>query len=181
MTNKAQAPSLETERKYLINLENGRAAFEAHLKYFCRTNNITLTTYFISQTYLKAAEGERRVRKRESDKNIQFFYTEKFPKTEITRIENEREITMSEYCELLKESDSSLSPIVKSRYVFDYEGLTLEIDMYDFSDTRAILEVELPFEDTEVKVPFLVDIIREVTTDKRYKNRSLAKTSSFAE
>ena len=181
MSIQEQTPSLEIERKYLINLENGKRAFEAHLKYFCKQHNLNLKVYIISQCYLQATEGERRVRQRKSQKGIQFFYTEKFPKTEVTRIENEREISMREYVELLSEADPNLHTIEKARYVFDYEGLTLEIDIYGFSDTRAILEVELPSEDTEVKVPFLVEIIKEVTADKRYKNRSLAQSYSFAD
>lgn len=164
---------LEIERKFLISLEQTPAAFAAMLHYYCEK---TLKVSTISQTYLIAEEGERRVRKRTTDGKTEFFYTEKFTISGIKRIENECEITEDEYTEYLSEADSKLKTIEKTRYTFQFDGQTIEIDIYAFSTDKAILEIELPSEDTAVSLPHFIHVIREVTEDKAYKNKSLAKT-----
>ena len=163
----------EIERKYLINLPETPAAFAAMLEYYC-PNSLKVST--ITQTYLFAEEGERRVRKRTTNGNTEFFYTEKYTISGIKRIENECKITEEEYARYLAEADSALKPIEKTRYVFGFQNQTLEIDIYTFSTNKAILEVELPSESTVVVLPHFIDVICEVTDDKAYKNKSLART-----
>ena len=51
----------------------------------------------------------------------------------------------------------------------------LEIDLYEFWQDRATLEVELTAEDEKFDLPAYLKIIREVTDDKRYKNVNLAR------
>ena len=50
-----------------------------------------------------------------------------------------------------------------------------EIDVYPFWKDRAIMEIELDDEGQEIVFPPEIQIIAEVTTDRRYTNSSLAK------
>lgn len=130
----------------------------------------------ILQTYLVAPPGvTARVRCREGAAGIRYFYTAKRRVTAITAMEEERTLTQDEYLDLLKGADPALTPIVKRRYTIPHGGLALEIDLYPFWSTQAVLEVEMPTEDTPLSFPPYITVLREVTEDRRYKNVSLAK------
>ena len=157
---------LEIERKYLIQLPD--------LKKMSRMDAFKSSD--IIQTYLVSKNGEtRRVRMRETNGVKVYTKTEKFRISDITHIENESELTENEYKEALKERDTSLNDVIKSRKCFDYEGHTLEIDIYPFWDNVAIMEVELEREDEEILFPDFIRIIREVTHEKAFKNRKIAE------
>ena len=164
-------PNFEIERKFLINNVD---ALTLH-KY--TDGNIEESQ--IEQIYLIANECERRIRKKAKNGKTVYFYTEKLPITGLKRIENERQITEDEYLNFLSESDPALSPIRKTRYAFIYKGQFFELDVYEFSSTKAILEIELQSESAPVELPEFIQVIKEVTYDKAYKNHSLAKTQSL--
>lgn len=162
----------EIERKYLI-----RRPTDDELS---AVNGIKRTD--IVQTYLSVPENgaRRRVRKRGTDSaGWTYTYTEKTDVSFGDRIENEREISRSEYESLIKESSPDRPPIVKSRYVFDYRGQFFELDIYDFSDEYATLEIELESIGDEVFLPPYINVVRDVTGDKRYNNSELARTRSL--
>ena len=159
----------EIERKYLIRRPamNELEAIE----------NAECTD--IVQTYLSVPENgaRRRVRKRGSEAlGWTYTYTEKRDVSFGDRIELEKEITEAEYNRLLAESSPDRPPIIKTRCVFDYEGQTFELDLYDFSTEYATLEIELDSIDDEVELPPFITVLREVTGEKSYNNSELAKT-----
>ena len=128
---------LEIERKFLIS----------------RPNEDLLSGYKYSeirQTYLLP---KGRVRKREYDNKTVYTHTVKTSVTNITRIENEREITRSEYEELLKIADPSRKTITKRRYIVPYRGFSFELDDFGAEYMHALLEIELPSEDKEFCLP----------------------------
>ena len=49
------------------------------------------------------------------------------------------------------------------------------MDVYPFWSDRAVLEVELESEDEAFDIPPFISVIKEVTGDKRYSNKALAK------
>ncbi len=163
--------NFEIERKFLINSVD-KLTLHKHIG-----RNIGEAQ--IEQIYLTANEGERRIRKKAKDGNTVYFYTEKLSISGLKRIENERQITEDEYLNFLSEADFTLSPIRKTRYTFNYKSQFFELDVYEFSSTKAILEIELQSESTPVKLPEFIQVIKEVTYDKAYKNHSLAKTLSL--
>lgn len=163
--------NLEIERKFLINNID-----KEKLQLYART---PVKECRIEQVYLVAAEGERRIRKCLSGDVADLFYTEKVPINGLKRVEREVEICEHDYSCYLKEADPALKPINKTRYSFDFHNQTIEIDVYDFCSNLAILEIELPDENTPVKLPFFIDVIKEVTYDKSYKNHELAKSQSL--
>ena len=92
----------------------------------------------------------------------------------MTRLEFEHEIGEAEYLELLSRRTPNTVTIEKDRHIFDYAGLTYALDVYTFWDEQATLEAEVDSEDTPIPIPPCVELIREVTHDRRYNNSQLA-------
>lgn len=130
----------------------------------------------IIQTYLTAPEGEEsRVRQRGYNGSYVYFQTTKRAVTGLKRIEVERRLTQDEYLRLLMEADPNCRPIRKTRYCLTHENQYFEIDVYPFWNHQAIVEIELSSEDTPIRFPDFLKIIRDVTDDVTYKNASLAR------
>jgi len=163
----------EIERKYLIKKPELNF-LKSQLE--CRTTEIT-------QTYLKT-DGTgfmRRVRKRGYEENWEYTYTRKKKIGFGERIELEDKISESEYLELLTEADDKHTSIKKIRCCIPYENQELEIDLYEFSEKYATLEIELPEIDKPVKIPDWLDIIADVTDQQGYSNFSLSISLKFPE
>ena len=73
------------------------------------------------------------------------------------------------------ESDMSLHSVRKTKYRFSLGSRRFDIDLYPFSDDRAILFVYFDGEDVG-SLPAEIQVIKDVTGDLQYKNRSLAKS-----
>ena len=171
MNEKEQIP-LEIERKYLIRMPDV-AALSA-----CAGVKIKK----IKQTYLESEAGvTARVREVETDGKTTYIYTEKRRRTALTAEEREREITAEEYVALLARADGARRPINKTRYALPSGGHIAEVDIYDFWNDRATAEIELAAEDEVAALPPYLQVIREVTADRRYKNASLAREVIFEE
>lgn len=65
--------------------------------------------------------------------------------------------------------------IRKWRYRIPFAGQMLEVDIYDFWQDRATLEIELECEEQAVMLPDWLEIVRELTGERAYKNRFLAE------
>lgn len=156
----------EIERKYLIALPDEKAL--SALPGARRSD--------IVQTYLLSEKGERRVRKWTENGVVTYISTYKEKTNDsLRRIEIENPITEEEYLTLLASADPSMNPLRKRRYTIPYGTLTAEIDLYPFFADRAILEIEIPSEDTPIQLPSFVTVIREVTGETEYKNPVLAR------
>lgn len=158
---------LEIERKYLIRMPD--EAFLATVEGATVSN--------IKQTYLyrKAGTGTTRVRKEERDGKILYTYTVKYIFDDVARFEEERPIDEAEYNESLERADLGLSPIIKRRWRIPMErNLVAEIDIYPGWKKQAICEVETPTENEYYSLPEFIEVIREVTGDPNYSNRSMA-------
>ena len=157
---------MEIERKFLIKYPNIDLLEE----------NPNCAKVDIIQTYLSTDcnGAEKRLRQRGIDGHYVFTETTKKEITDTKRIETERRLTEKEYIHLLMNADSRLKPIRKARYCLSHKNQYLEIDVYPFWDRQAILEIELSCEAQEIVFPDFIEVIRELTDDKRYKNRSLA-------
>ena len=157
----------EIERKYLIHYPD-----EALLAALpgCERWEIT-------QVYLADGEGglTRRVRRVVCDGKTRCFRTFKRRVTDMTALEDEGEITPEAYEALLRERDPGRRPILKTRFRIPHRGHIVEIDVYPFWDDRAVMEIELESEDEAADIPDYIRVIRDVTGEKAYKNRQLAK------
>ena len=130
----------------------------------------------ILQTYLSSAPGvDERVRKRVTEGKTEYFHTLKEHLSPMVRTETESVIEEAEYTALLERADPAFRPLEKTRFCIPYAEQTLEIDVYPQLSEEAILEIELPSEETPVILPPVLQVLREATGDKAYSNRRLAK------
>ncbi len=128
----------------------------------------------ISQVYLDIPNANIRVRKRTVDGVCTCIRTEKSKITEMTRLETETIISQIEYDELIKYKYTDTETIEKIRYCLMHNGQYFEIDIFPFWNDKAYLEAELISEDDTIELPPYIEVIKEVTADKRYTNKSLA-------
>ena len=135
----------------------------------------------ILQTYLVNGENDsqRRVRRIAENDEVKYFYTEKLFVTGITRKEMEYEIDKNEYDRLIKQVRADYLPVSKTRYCFDYKNQLFELDVYPFSDSLAVMELELDSEEQEIIFPENVDIIKEITGNPAYSNAKIATDRAF--
>lgn len=160
--------TIEIERKFLVETPE------------IPHNNIKRKLDII-QTYLTEGENgsQRRVRKITENLTNKFVYTEKIFFSPVVRQETESEITEEKYNELLKQTRSDCSAVIKKRICFDYLGQLFELDLYPFSDKFAILELELESQSQKINFPGYIRIIKEVSDDSRYSNAALCKAGKF--
>lgn len=139
----------------------------------------------LNQTYLKETKPgtERRVRQRGINGEYSFYYTEKtcINGSQVVRAEVEKKISQKEYINYLSEVDYNLHQIHKTRYCFVYKNQYFELDIYNFSNNLAVIELELELESQNIEIPDFIDVIREVTEEKEYKNYQLARCLKFVD
>ena len=127
------------------------------------------------QTYLlpTSPNVERRVRLQRNGTDYLYFYTEKHTMDDGSNWVTVRPISEKQYVGLLMESDFQMHSVRKIKYRFIHQGHRMEMDVYPFSDTRAVL---FAFTDGDpATLPPEIKVIREVTGDPAYKNRRLAQ------
>ena len=151
---------LEIERKFLIKMPNIEA--------IKKLNGIRILN--ITQNY---TESGARIRKVQENGHTTYIKTVKKHVTNLTRIEDESEIFIEEYTALLETKQGGT--IEKTRYVYPYKSKNIEIDVFPFWQNQAFLEVELKSEKEEFEIPAFIEVIKEVTDDKAYRNYALSK------
>ena len=153
---------MEIERKYMISMPE--ASFLE-----------VLDCTEIVQTYLLGEKGStERVRKRGRNGDYVYTHTIKYKISNMSRREDEREISADEYERLLSRADPERRTIEKLRYCYNYAGKLWEIDVFPFWSDKAFIEIELCSEDETINFPPEIAVLRELTDDKRYTNAALA-------
>lgn len=156
----------EIERKFLVNKED---------LYNLRIDSYYIEAYQIEQAYL-SFKPEVRIEKvtyySYQQKNIKYYFTIK-SNGDLIRQENEFEISESTYRDLLCNKQGHV--ISKMRHLFKLDdNLVAECDDYTDIDL-CVVEVEFNNED-ELNNFIPPDWFgEEVTYDKRYKNKNIAK------
>ena len=131
----------------------------------------------ITQIYLEDGEGgqTRRIRKVIENGKTCYYRTFKRRLSALSSEEDEGLISREQFEAYAAQRDPGLAPILKTRYRVPYRGHVLEFDLYPFWKDRAIMEIELEREDEVPEIPDWVKIIRDVSAEKAYKNRHLAR------
>lgn len=157
---------LEIERKYLI-----RYPDVDFLRSVRGVREIKIV-----QDYLTPDENgyARRIRIWD-DGGLHYFFTRKKRLKAMVNEETEEEITGEEYERLLAQKDPGRNTIRKTRFRIPEAGHIFEIDVFEFWTRQAYLEVELTSEDESFEIPDYIEVIREVTSDRRYTNGALAR------
>lgn len=127
------------------------------------------------QTYLvnTSPNVERRIRQQKDGSGYLYFYTEKRIGDDGTRWVTERPISEKEYVNYLMDFDAKLHPVLKDKYRFLFGGYKMEIDVYPFSEEKAVL-FTYGKKNEECPLPECISVLCEVTGDPEYKNRRLA-------
>ena len=169
---KEQSPPLEIERKFLI-VRPEPALLRAQPG---------VRVYEIEQIYLRCdiPGSSARVRcRRESSADgqtaLQYFHTVKHRLAAGICEEDERQISESDFLVLREQADPERHPIRKTRFAFPHAGHRIEVDRYPAWRYSAIAEVELQSADEPMALPPVLTVRREVTDDRRYSNRSMAR------
>lgn len=152
----------EIERKFLIKIPDVNTLLKNPL---CRVLKM-------EQTYL--CDGAR-VRKIEENGKVIFIKTVKKHITDIKREEKEWVISEEEYKKDLENKAKGTNIIKKIRYAIPIQNFIAEIDIFPFWNDRAFLEIELESEEQKIFIPDFIEIIKEVTYDRRYNNSCLAR------
>ena len=157
---------LEIERRFLVS------------KTRVGPQNLAVRTDFIVQTYLlnETVDVTERVRRSTDGYTNVYTHTLKVPVSPGVSDETELIISPEEYGALLKRADPRLNDIHKTRYTFEWEGLTWELDRFQGPlNGLWILEIELEDLHTHVGVPPFITVAKEITGDRLYSNRALSE------
>ena len=159
---------MDRKRKYLVRMPDVSALVERY----------NAAAFDMEQTYLVMTNPtiERRIRKQKNGSEHLYFYTEKHFHPDNTKWDTERPISEKEYSRYQLEADPELRPVHKVKYRFNGNRQRYELDVYPFSADKAIL---FCYSDDECEIPPEIEVIREVTGDKVFKNRHLAQVQSL--
>ena len=131
----------------------------------------------IVQIYLKSDPGvTHRVRERRYSDSVVYTETKKTRIDSMSSHEEEHEINEAEFHSLSRKIREGTRPVLKTRYTFEYKDVTFEIDVYPDWKNTAIMETELDSRDEEVEIPSILEIIKDVTGDRRYSNSAMSRT-----
>lgn len=161
---------IETERKFLVKVVGD---IEVPHK----------ETFHIVQYYLPVSEEDKakglevRIRSRSKDGFTHYTMTRKTPVEGSVKSRHEVEcnIKESEFYAIL-ESNTNLRMTDKNRTCFAYKDHYIELDEYTpaMEDGLAIIEVETDDEE-DIDFPPGIELIKEVTGDKKYSNYTLSQ------
>lgn len=157
---------IEIERKYVIHLPD--------MEIIKKQKNYTCSQ--ITQIYIESESSvTHRVRLREyNDGKKLYTETKKIRIDKMSVIEDEQSINTERFLELKSKIKKGTAPVLKSRHTFEYKGQVFEIDVYPNWKRTCIMETELPDRSTEVEMPEFIQIVSEVTGEKKYSNASMA-------
>lgn len=133
----------------------------------------------IEQTYLlsRTPGQDVRLKKREQYGTSMFFIVRRdLGMTEKRGVPHEDEEIISEqrYAELISTKNPSLMPVTKERVCFIWENNYYEIDIYEGKNKGTII-LETGFTDEAVPLPPFIDVIEEITDNKRYMEKTMAE------
>ena len=116
---------------------------------------------------------ERRIRQQKNGSDNLVFYTEKHTQPDSSKWDTERPISQKEYNQYLLEVDPQLQEVRKTKYRFNYQGQRFEIDVYPFSQDKAVLFCYADHD--EIQLPPEIRVLQDVTGVLDYKNKTLAR------
>lgn len=131
----------------------------------------------IFQTYLYTQDNEeKRIRKRGEKGHYAYFLTTKKTVSASQRVEVERQITPSEYVNLMGTADPAKRTIHKRRRCFVWDNRYFELDTFISPKLpHCLLEIEDVAMDETISFPPFLKVIEEVTKNAEYYNMNIAK------
>lgn len=140
---------------------------------------VNYSNVHITQQYLLAPNGiERRIRKRERDGSIIYYYSESHTLSTNERIKEDRILSERQYYDYVSEVNTYLNPIDKQRHSFIYDNHFFKLDIFNFDTTKGLLSLQLP-ENGDIKLPSYIKVIKDVSDSNDYKNYNLAQSGKY--
>ena|ERR1700677_3993026 len=165
---------LEKERKFLVK-------FPTSWSVLSELFDNLIDVKRIHQTYLRAEGDEPSARVRKTVEGLAdetetiYHFNQKEPVETGVHKEKEHEITKAQYEKYLKKAHPNKVEVAKTRFVFDYNDQTFELDVFKGPlKGLAILEIELNSIENMIELPSYLKVIKEVTDEKRFTNYALA-------
>lgn len=156
---------LEIERKYLIR------PFDVaeHISVF--------QVIDIEQAYLDGPNNDEslRVRRRGQDGSFVYYMTVKKELSSGVRMEREEQISEENYFSGVERKLPGTRVIKKKRTCFVFNETYFEYDRFEDPAGIHILEIELTDRSQNIELPPYIEVVREVTDDKAYANRTIAQ------
>lgn len=152
---------VEIERKFLIEKPDENELLKYPLCDFVD----------IAQAYVHHDGVRFRVRKRGKDGEFVYIKTQKTDITPLKRTEKESRITKEQYLA----AAAGEKALYKRRYLLLYKSKYFELDVFPFWQDKALLEIELKSETEAFEIPPFLNVIKEVTAGKAYRNSVLAR------
>ena len=163
---------VEKFNKYLINVNVNV------INKFAQEDNYS--TSFIVQHYLVPENGYQRwIRKRTSNDVTMYSYSEANYLQTNERIKVDRVLTEKQYKDYMREIDTEMNPLEKTRYAFIHNGLFFKLDVFSFDTSKGILSVDVPADGREITIPDYIKVLKDVTDDLDYKSYYLAKSNKY--
>lgn len=158
--------SIEIERKYIVKMPD--------LEILKAQRDYSVSE--IVQIYLSSKNGvTHRIRKRTFSECTVCTETKKVRIDKMSAIEDEHEISLTEFDNLSATVKEGTRQILKMRHTFVSGGFCFEIDVYPEWKSTAIMEVELEAEDESFEIPPFIHVVEEVTGKKEYSNFSMSQ------
>lgn len=156
----------ETTRKYLIEYPD--------IDYIMSRTSCCMS--YMMQTYLvsPSPDIERRILQVGQDGDFVYYYAEKQLVASGEHAEKEEHIDEKKYLRLMMDADTRFHQLSKRRLCFVYKSQSFELDLFPFSNERAIISVELTAETQNVLLPDFIKVISDITDDPSYRSYSLA-------
>lgn len=158
---------IERERKFLVRFNP--SDLPDHAQYID-----------IEQIYLNSPQEDTviRIRKRGQDSFYTYYKTIKRRLNSMERFETEEIITAHEYNFGTSLVKRGTAPIRKTRTCFVYDSQYFELDLFHDQRVlpgRAMLEIELTQENSDVDIPSFLQVEREVTKDPNFENFNISR------
>lgn len=157
---------IQIQRKYLVeNID------------LTKIEEIKLVKLDIEQYMMKSGKVEYIYRKTGKEDDVKYTVITKID-TDINneRITTQRQITEEEYNRYYPTEEI---PIRKTRYCFEYQNEYFRLDIFEHG--LKMLEIEITSQNQEIVIPDFIDIEKEVTADKQYRNGSIYKALNSKE
>ncbi len=135
----------------------------------------------VMRTYLNQIEPgiQRRILQVGQDGDFVYYYAERRPLPNAEIAEQEEHIDEKKYLSLLMDADTRFHQLSCKQLSFIYDNQNYRIDLYPFSEDRAIMQVAHTKNPQDLKLPKFLSVIRDVTNDPAYRSHVISLEMSL--
>ncbi|EAS07761.2 AAA domain protein (macronuclear) [Tetrahymena thermophila SB210] len=164
----------KVHKRYLLEYSNFVSSNEA---------NIKIQKFYIEDVFIqhnlpikdKNHKIYTKVRRRGQGSQFVYLWSQNEFINDVQVSTQKKQLNFKEYLFLLSLRDPTRQPLLKERICFMWEGIYYVIDTYlNVKEGFSLLKAKLQ-EDQEIKIPGFITVKRDVSNEKGYTSRVLAK------